>query len=334
MFGRVDVVLGREALPDGLVVLRLRDGLHVEHPLEHQVAARPRGLRVLDRVVHARRGDHPGQERRLVRGHVHRLAGVGVLLLLDDRRRVAHAGVVGAGALVRLVAVAEVGAHGGLDPVGAVAEVDRVQVLREDLLLRPLALEVVSERGLAELLEHGAVALCGQRVLHELLRDGRAALGGAALQDVLDERARDAGVVHSLVAVEAAVLDRDHRVLDVRRDLVLADKDAVLVAGELGDLTGRAPWRGPCSPSCRRRGPSSQRGRTGRGSRGSAGRSRRPSASRRRSRSGRGPRGRRSRAPGAASSAWAFAAAARLRSSAGARRSSAESARCAWQSDG
>ncbi len=48
---------------------------------------------------------------------------------------------------------AEVGAGGGLDPVGALAEVDRVQVLGEDLVLAPVALEPVGERRLAELLE-------------------------------------------------------------------------------------------------------------------------------------------------------------------------------------
>src|SRR3712207_7559074 len=44
-----------------------------------------------------------------------------------------------------------------LDAVGAVAEVDRVQVLGEDLLLRPLVAEVEGERGLAELLEQRPV---------------------------------------------------------------------------------------------------------------------------------------------------------------------------------
>ena len=53
-----------------------------------------------------------------------------------------------------VVVGAEVRARGRLDAVGAVAEVDRVQVLGEDLLLGPLARQVVGERGLAQLLEH------------------------------------------------------------------------------------------------------------------------------------------------------------------------------------
>src|SRR6266545_4236115 len=48
----------------------------------------------------------------------------------------------------------EVGLRGGLDSVRALAEVDLVQVLGEDLVLVPLALELVGERGLAKLLEH------------------------------------------------------------------------------------------------------------------------------------------------------------------------------------
>ena len=38
--------------------------------------------------------------------------------------------------------------------------------------------------------------------------------------------------VHALVRVEALVLDRDDRVLDVRRDVLRIDEDPVLVAGK------------------------------------------------------------------------------------------------------
>ena len=57
------------------------------------------------------------------------------------------------------VGVAEVGAGRRLDPVGALAEVDRVQVLGEDFVLAPVALEPVGERRLAELLEDRSAAL-------------------------------------------------------------------------------------------------------------------------------------------------------------------------------
>ena len=63
---------------------------------------------------------------------------------------------------------AEVRARGRLDPVGAVAEVDRVEVVAQDPLLGPLARDLVGERGLAELVEERALVLGGERVLDEL----------------------------------------------------------------------------------------------------------------------------------------------------------------------
>ncbi len=163
-----------------------------------------------DRVVAARRGDHAGEQRGLVR---------------IEHLRAALAGLAAA----EVIALAEVRARGGLDPVGAVAEVDRVEVLGEDLRLRPLAREVVGERRLADLLEHRAAVLRPGRVLDELLRDRRAALDGLAGRDVLPQRAPDAADVDPVVLVEALVLDRDDRVLHVRRDLARRDDDPALV---------------------------------------------------------------------------------------------------------
>src|SRR5688572_10206691 len=101
---------------------------------------------------------------------------------------------------------AEEGAGRRLDAVGPPAEVDLVQVLGEDLVLVPIALELVGEGRLAELPEHGAAALGTKRVLDELLGDRRPALGGAHAQDVLEYGAADALVVDATVLVEALVL--------------------------------------------------------------------------------------------------------------------------------
>ncbi len=120
----------------------------------------------------------------------------------------------------------KVHAGGGLDAVGAVAEVDRVEVLLEDLLLAPLARQVVGQRRLAQLLEDRPVVLLGERVLDELLGDRRRALAGAA-GDVGHERAGDAADVHPRAAEEALVLDRHDRVLHGRRDLLLAAGDLI-----------------------------------------------------------------------------------------------------------
>ena len=131
---RLDVAAGGERLGDALVVLLARDQALVQHPVQDEVAALLGGVRVGDRVIGARRGHDAGDQRGL-RGLELRGAG-------PDPVGVA-AGVL----------AAEVGARGGLDAVGAVAEVDRVEVVAQDLLLRPLAREVVRHRGLAQLHE-------------------------------------------------------------------------------------------------------------------------------------------------------------------------------------
>src|SRR5215218_2651222 len=132
--------------------------------------------------------------------------------------------------------VAEVGSGGGLDAVRALTEIDRVEVLGEDLVLVPLALELVGERGLAELLEDGPRALRTEGVLDELLGDGRSTLARAAMQDVLEHRPADADDVDAAVLVEALVLDRDGRLLHDRRDLIRRDQDASSVVGQGRDL--------------------------------------------------------------------------------------------------
>jgi hypothetical protein len=128
--------------------------------------------------------------------------------------------------------VAEVGARGRLDAISAVAEVDRVQVLREDLVLGPLAREVVGQGGLAHLLKDRAVALGAQGVLDELLGDGRSALRRLAAEHVLHEGAADASHVDARVLVEAAILDGDDRVGHVRREVPVAHEHAALVVGQ------------------------------------------------------------------------------------------------------
>src|SRR4051812_43452096 len=109
--------------------------------------------------------------------------------------------------------VAEVRLCGLLDPVGAVAEIDLVEVLGEDLVLVPVALELVCERSLAELLEDGPALLGAQGVLDELLSDGGCALRRTRLENVLDDCAPDALEVDAAVLVEALILDRDRRLL-------------------------------------------------------------------------------------------------------------------------
>ena len=210
-------------------VLLLGDVVLLEHVLEDAVAALHRRVGVEQGIERCGVGDHPGEQRRLPRLEDRRTRG---------SRRVAapRAGLArgrGDGGVVA-VDLAEVHARRRLDSVGAVPEVDRVQILRHDLLLGPPASEVVGERRLAQLLEDRAVVLLGQRVLDELLGDRRRALLGSA-GDVRKDRARDPSQVDPRVGPEPPVLDRHDCAPHPWRDLLEAVDDLVIGRRELPD---------------------------------------------------------------------------------------------------
>ena len=128
----------------------------------------------------------------------------------------------------------EVDARGHLDPVGAVPEVDGVQVGGEDPVLRPLALELPCEGRLLQLAADRALLL-RVRVLDELLRDRRAALDDRLVPDVGPDGAQNASVVDPLVLPEAPVLDRHDRLFHDRGDVLARDDDPALVAPQGGE---------------------------------------------------------------------------------------------------
>ena len=100
----------------------------------------------------------------------------------------------------------EVAPCGGIDPVGAGAEVGRVQVAQEDLLLAELALQPEGNDGLLDL---AAQVLVGRQEhqARQLLGDGAAALARAAGLPVAPGGPQDAPWIDAEVAVEASVLD-------------------------------------------------------------------------------------------------------------------------------
>src|SRR5581483_2983762 len=130
-------------------------------------------------------------------------------------------------------AVPEVCARGPFDSVGAVPEIDRVEVRSEDPVLRPLLFQLPCERGLLQLPCDRAL-VAGERVLDELLRDRRAALHRPAAH-VVPERARHAANVDAAVLVEALVLHRDDRLLDPGRDGVRGHEDTALRPAQHGE---------------------------------------------------------------------------------------------------
>src|SRR6185295_19514054 len=128
---------------------------------------------VLDRVVERGALDHAGEQRRLERRELGRV-------LLEERLR------------------------GRLDAIRAATEVDRVEVLGQDLVLGELALDLDREQALAHLLPErprrdrvGLLAglrilrvLAGVHVLDELLGQRRAALDALAGDEVGPRRAK------------------------------------------------------------------------------------------------------------------------------------------------
>ena len=183
-----------------------------EHRAQHLVAAVERCLRVVERVVD-------------------RTAPAA------DRRASPTASSVSCDRVLR-----EVGLRGRLDAVGVVAVVDGVQVLVEDLRLRPLARELDRETRLFQLaLER--LLLADVEVADELLRDRRAALDDLAGRHVLPRGARDALVVDAAVLVEAAVLDRDGRARQPLRHLAVRDRLAVALGRDRAEQRSRRARR-------------------------------------------------------------------------------------------
>ena len=178
----------------------------VDHGLEDVVAPHLERGRVVLLAVELGAADHAGEQGRLGR-----FEGLGLRL--------------------------EVGAGGGVDPVGPAAEVHRVHVELEDLVLGELALQLDREHGLLELPEQGPVAAhTREGVLHVLLGDGRAALGDPVAQQVGRARPGQPAPGDGPVLVEVTVLGGQHRPAGGLGDLVQADDPAVLLGREGADL--------------------------------------------------------------------------------------------------
>ena len=187
-----------------------------DHPVDDvgpALAGPGRGGLAVPRVVQLGTVDDPGQVRRLGDGE---LAG-------GD---------------------AEVGLGGGLDPVRLAAEVDRVQVVLQDLILVQVPIDLQCDEELLRLAPQRAVPQV-EGVLDVLLGDGGTALHGAAAGVVPgrpdDRRRRD-----PVVLVEGAVLGGEHRVPGRHRHLCQRHRSPVLhlEAAELGLAAGVVDDRG------------------------------------------------------------------------------------------
>ena len=192
-----------DRLSRGLLVLGVRDRVHLIHDPQDHVSAPMRGVGTDERIEVVRRRDQTRERRRLRQVELARV---------DP----------------------EVRLGGSLDAVGALPEVHGVEVVGEDLVLRVAMFHLQGERGLVDLATE-VLSIARVEVLHQLLGDRRAAFDDAAVADVDGERACQREQVEAAVVIEPAVLDRDGRVPDRQWDLIPGEDDTVLGRVQIGD---------------------------------------------------------------------------------------------------
>ena len=130
-----------------------------------------------------------------------------------------------------LCRLAEVHLGGSLDAISTGPEIDGVEVVLKDFLLRVLAFDLNRQRRLFDLPVECAVR--GEEcVFHELLCDGRTALDHLAFIDVTSHGPENGWQVDAGVIPETAVFDGYDGVLNVLWDLVERDLCPVLTCME------------------------------------------------------------------------------------------------------
>src|SRR6266480_1969762 len=114
-------------------------------------------------------------------------------------------------------------------PVSALAEEDHVHIQPEDHLLGELVLHAVGDESLLQLAPIGLVEV-EEHVAGGLHGDGAGALALVTGEQIDEHRAHHAEVIDAVVLEEALVFGGEKRVLDELGDLVVADRDAALLA--------------------------------------------------------------------------------------------------------
>ena len=173
----------------------LGDEVRGRHRRQHQARARGRGVGRGCRIVARRRLDAAREDR-----------GFG-------KRQVARR-------------FAEEAFRGGLDAEDAGAEIDVIEIEREDFVLGVAGLEIEGEERFLRLAFQRAVGF-QKKVLSELLGQRRTALHERAVRQIGQKRPRQSPGVDAEMITEAAVLDRDEGVADIGRQFADADIGAL-----------------------------------------------------------------------------------------------------------
>ena len=166
----------------------------LDHRLEDDARAVPRGFDVGGRRIIGGRLDETGDDRGL-----------------------AQAQMVGA--------MPEEGSRGGVDSIGAAAEIDAVEIELENLVLAELALERERKNGFLDL-PHEAPVVRKEDVARELLGQRRCRADPVVLDHRGADRARKADRVDADMAAEASVFGRDDRRAHLGRDLIIGEPAA------------------------------------------------------------------------------------------------------------
>ena len=98
---------------------------------------------------------------------------------------------------------------GGIDSVGARAEINAVEVAGQDLVFRIVMLDPQRQHHLLDLARHRALGR-QEQVFRQLLGDGRAALHQMPRPPVDEQGAGDPDRVDAEMVVETLILGRDH----------------------------------------------------------------------------------------------------------------------------
>ena len=191
------VQFGADRLGLRLLILFLVDITELAHTAKNVVATDQCALRIDDRVVARRRLGQTGDHRRL--GNAQLVQGLAII----DLGRGHHA-------------------------IGAVAEIDLVQVELENGLLVQFLLDLQRQQDLVELARVGLLRT-EEEVARHLHGDGAAAAGLGTGGDQFVDRRHQGQRVHPVVGPELVILGGEKGLLDFFRNRLVLDRNSSML---------------------------------------------------------------------------------------------------------
>ena len=192
------MIAGVDNVVTRLIVLGLGDIAFAQHSRQYDVAAGGGAVHRIQRVERRRRLRQPGDHRHFTQGQ------------LIDR-------------------FAEIDLRSGADAIGAVAEVNLVQVQLKDFIFTQQLFDADREESLFDL-AHQRLFRAEEEVTRQLLGNGAGALGGMAGEQRDAGRTEDADRVDAVMLIETAVFSGDKRLNQLRRHLLQRDRNTPFLA--------------------------------------------------------------------------------------------------------